>query len=216
MGRSTVHYADDKTNNSLKRLHKLLRPAGTPVQRVEYIIELLLLRIFEVKLRRDGEFAVLRQLFTDANEELKQEKQKRLFSYLKSIDSASITSVLNTIHFPFYGKIVTEVGQIIKNTELTPKVMDELVLIQSVFSNSNFTNNVIGGNLQEVINEVANLDEALLVKTDLLGDAIESALSETGGTKDIGLYRTPDHIRQFMVGLVEPTIDDLIMDEAVA
>lgn len=214
MGRSTVHYADDKTNNSLKRLHKLLRPAGTPVQRVEYIIELLLLRIFEVKLRRDGEFAVLRQLFTDANEELKQEKQKRLFSYLKSIDSASITSVLNTIHFPFYGKIVTEVGQIIKNTELTPKVMDELVLIQSVFSNSNFTNNVIGGNLQEVINEVANLDEALLVKTDLLGDAIESALSETGGTKDIGLYRTPDHIRQFMVGLVEPTIDDLIMDPA--
>ncbi|WP_177565182.1 N-6 DNA methylase [uncultured Phascolarctobacterium sp.] len=214
MGRSTVHYTDDKTNNSLKKLHKLLRPAGTPVQRVEYIIELLLLRIFEVKLRRDGEFSVLRQLFTDTNEELKQEKQKRLFSYLKSIDSASITSVLNTVHFPFYGNIVTEVGQIIKNTELTPKVMDELVLIQSVFSNSNFTNNVIGGNLQEVITEVSNLDEALLVKTDLLGDAIESALSETGGTKDIGLYRTPDHIRQFMVGLLEPTIDDLIMDPA--
>jgi type I restriction-modification system DNA methylase subunit len=206
MGRSTVHYTDNKTNNSLKKLHKLLRPAGTPVQRVEYIIELLLLRIFEVKLRRDGEFAVLRQLFMGA------EEQKRLFTYMKTIDSTSITSVLNSIHFPFYGNIVTEVGKKIKSTELSPKVMDELVLIQSVFSNSNFTNNVIGGNLQEVIAEVSSIDEAMLVKTDLLGDAIESALSETGGTKDIGLYRTPDHIRQFMVGLIEPTINDLIMD----
>lgn len=208
MGRSTVHYTDNKTNNSLKKLHKLLRPAGTPVQRVEYIIELLLLRIFEVKLRRDGEFAILRQLF------IGEEEQKRLFTYLKTIDSSSITSVLNAIHFPFYGNIVTEVGKKIKNTELSPKVMDELVLIQSVFSNSNFTNNVIGGNLQEVISEVSGIDEATLVKTDLLGDAIESALSETGGTKDIGLYRTPDHIRQFMVGLVEPTVNDLIMDPA--
>lgn len=42
MGRSTVHYADNKTNNVLKKLHNKLRPAGTPVQRVEYIIELLM------------------------------------------------------------------------------------------------------------------------------------------------------------------------------
>lgn len=42
MARSTIHYADNKTNNALKKLHNKLRPAGTPVQRVEYIIELLL------------------------------------------------------------------------------------------------------------------------------------------------------------------------------
>ncbi|GHT12789.1 hypothetical protein AGMMS4956_07920 [Bacteroidia bacterium] len=53
MGRSTVHYADNETNNILKRLHNKLRPAGTPVERVEYIIELLLLRIFEVKLKQE-------------------------------------------------------------------------------------------------------------------------------------------------------------------
>jgi hypothetical protein len=46
MARSTVHYADNDTNSILKKLHNKLRPAGTPVQRVEYIIELLL-RIFE-------------------------------------------------------------------------------------------------------------------------------------------------------------------------
>lgn len=41
MGRSTLQYADNKTNNALKKLHNKLRPAGTTVQRVEYITELL-------------------------------------------------------------------------------------------------------------------------------------------------------------------------------
>ncbi len=88
------------------------------------------------------------------------------------------------------------------------------MLIQEVFSNSNFTNNVQTGNLREVIEAVADLDEERLLNTDLLGDAIESALSETGGTKDIGLFRTPDHIRQFLVGLLEPSIKDTVFDPA--
>lgn len=70
MARSTVHYADKETNNTLKKLHNKLRPAGTPVQRVEYIIELLLLRIFEVKLVQDPEFEQLRGAFAGDNETL--------------------------------------------------------------------------------------------------------------------------------------------------
>jgi type I restriction-modification system DNA methylase subunit len=98
---------------------------------------------------------------------------------------------------------------------LPQKVQDQLVLIEEVFSNSNFTNNVNSGNLGEVISIVANdIEESRLLKTDLLGDAIESVLSETGGTKDVGLFRTPDHIRQFMTGLIESTFDDQIFDPA--
>jgi type I restriction-modification system DNA methylase subunit len=97
---------------------------------------------------------------------------------------------------------------------LSQKVQDQLVLIAEVFKNSNFTNNVKSGNLQEVLGLVGELDEERLLKTDLLGDAIESALSETGGTKDIGLHRTPDHIRHFMVALTAPTFDDTIYDPA--
>ena len=62
MARSTVHFADNITDNALKKLHKKLRPAGTPVQRVEYIIELLLLRIFETKLKQDEELNLSRTL----------------------------------------------------------------------------------------------------------------------------------------------------------
>ena len=220
MGRSTVHYADNKTNNALKKLHNKLRPAGTPVQRVEYIIELLLLRIFETKLKQDSEFKPLRKLFSPefqwrnpktGNEE---SNENRLFSYLTSVSNDKILAELNDNFFPFYSSILKSARQVFENN-LTQKVQDQLVLIEEVFSNSNFTNNVNSGNLGEVISIVANnIEEERLLKTDLLGDAIESALSETGGTKDIGLFRTPGHIRQFMTALVEPTFDDIVFDPA--
>lgn len=223
MGRSTVHYADNKTNNALKKLHNKLRPAGTPVQRVEYIIELLLLRIFETKIKQDEEFKPLRKLFSadykwknpkkgaDAPEET---NEHRLFSYLPTVSNDQILSELNDNFFPFYSSILHSARQVFEGN-LPQKVQDQLVLIEEVFSNSNFTNNVNGGNLGEVISIVANdIEEARLLKTDLLGDAIESALSETGGTKDVGLFRTPDHIRQFMTAMIEPTFDDIIFDPA--
>ena len=85
MGRSTVHYADNQTNNILKALHNKLRPAGTPVQRVEYILELLLLRMFEVKLKREAEFKELRVLFNEENAH-----QDKLFSHLLTLGSEQI------------------------------------------------------------------------------------------------------------------------------
>ena len=220
MGRSTVHYADNKTNNALKRLHNKLRPAGTPVQRVEYIIELLLLRIFETKIKQDEEFKSLRKLFSRdfkwVNPKTGQEEtnENRLFSYLASVPNEQIMVQLNDNFFPFYSSILKSASLVIEGN-LHQKVQDQLVLIEEVFTNSNFQNNVNSGNLSEVIGIIANdIEESRLLQTDLLGDAIESALSETGGTKDIGLYRTPDHIRQFMTSLVEPSFEDTVFDPA--
>ena len=220
MARSTVHYADNKTNNALKKLHNKLRPAGTPVQRVEYIIELLLLRIFETKIKQDDEFKPLRKLFTSdyrwKNPKTGQEEsnENRLFSYLPTVSNDQILAELNDNFFPFYSSILQSARQVFEGN-LPQKVQDQLVLIEEVFSNSNFTNNVNSGNLGEVIGVVAHdIEEARLLKTDLLGDAIESALSETGGTKDIGLFRTPDHVRQFMTALVESDFNDLVFDPA--
>ena len=220
MGRSTVHYADNRTNNALKKLHNKLRPAGTPVQRVEYIIELLLLRIFETKIKQAEEFKPLRKLFSadyvwkNPKTGAEESNENRLFSYLPTVSNEQILSELNDNFFPFYSSILHSARQVFEGN-LPQKVQDQLVLIEEVFSNSNFTNNVNSGNLGEVISIVANdIEEARLLKTDLLGDAIESALSETGGTKDVGLFRTPDHIRQFMTALIEPTFDDVIFDPA--
>lgn len=207
MARSTIHYTDNFTNNILKKLHNKLRPAGTPVQRVEYIIELLLLRIFEIKLRQEEEFKPLRKLFEGDN-------YKLLFSYLQSLTGEQIKAHLNSSIFPFYGRILSEARKVFKNENLPQKVQDHLVLIEEVFANSSFTTNVQSGNMHEIIGLVAEIDESTILKTDILGDAIESALSETGGTQDIGLYRTPDHIRQMMVALADPTFEDIIYDPA--
>ena len=220
MGRSTVHYADSKANKSLKALHNKLRPAGTPVQRVEYIIELLLLRIFETKLKQDEEFKPLRKLFSpdyrwlNPKTGIKESNVNRLFSYLSTVANDQLLPELNDNFFPFYSTILNSARNVFEGN-LPSKVQDQLVLIEEVFSNSNFTNNVNSGNLGEVISIVAHdIEEARLLKTDLLGDAIESALSETGGTKDIGLFRTPDHVRTFMTALIEPTFNDFIFDPA--
>lgn len=206
MARSTIHYADNKTNNILKALHNKLRPAGTPVMRVEYIIELLLLRIFEVKLKHDTEFAPLRKLFDGDNYRL-------LFSHFLSLNGNQVLSELNKNVFVFYGNILGHARDVYKKN-LPQKVQDQLVLIEEVFSNSSFNNNVKNGNLSEIISLVNDIDEERLLKTDLLGDAIESALSEQGGTKDVGLYRTPDHIRQMMVVMADPDFKDIIFDPA--
>jgi type I restriction-modification system DNA methylase subunit/restriction endonuclease S subunit len=206
MGRSTVHYTDSETNNILKRLHNKLRPAGTPVERVEYIIELLLLRIFETKVKQDVLFAPLRKLFEGENYRL-------LFSHLLSLNGEQILSELNKNVFPFYASILSKARTVVTGN-LPQKMQDQLVLTEEVFANSNFTNNVKGGVIAEVIGLVNEIEEKHILKTDLLGDAIESALSETGGTKDLGLYRTPDHIRQMMVQMVDPDFTDTIFDPA--
>jgi len=206
MGRSTVHYADSETNNILKRLHNKLRPAGTPVERVEYIIELLLLRIFEAKLKQDESFRPLRNLFSGENYRL-------LFSHLLSLNGEQILLELNKNIFPFCSTILSKARTVVAGN-LPQKMQDQLVLMEEVFANSNFTNNVKGGVIAEVIGMVNEIDEKYILKTDLLGDAIESALSETGGTKDLGLYRTPDHIRRMMVEMVDPDFTDTIFDPA--
>jgi len=126
MGRSTVHYADSDTNNILKKLHKKLRPAGTPVQRVEYIIELLLLRIFEVKLKQDPDFKQLRDLFKAPNDKL-------LFSALYTVGNERLLPVLNEQFFPFYASILSQARKVYK-TNLGQKVQDQLVLIDKLGS----------------------------------------------------------------------------------
>ncbi len=101
MGRSTVHYADNKTNNALKKLHNKLRPAGTPVQRVEYIIELLLLKIFKTKFKQDEEFKSLRKLFSpdyiwkNPKTGVVESNENRLFSYLPTVSNEQILSEHN-------------------------------------------------------------------------------------------------------------------------
>lgn len=68
--------------------------------------------------------------------------------------------------------------------------------------------------LQPVITKLDDLYTNEIKKLDMMGDLYEYMLSkiETSGTN--GQFRTPRHIREMMVKLVEPTPDDLICDPA--
>ncbi|CAN5538939.1 hypothetical protein BH11BAC3_BH11BAC3_10400 [soil metagenome] len=83
MEASTVHYADNNTN-ALKKLHNKLRPAGTPVQRVEYIIEFLLLTIFETRCQ------VLKDLL-----KIKTETEKKIYKLLAGVWGAEFIETVN-------------------------------------------------------------------------------------------------------------------------
>lgn len=50
--------------------------------------------------------------------------------------------------------------------------------------------------------------------SEQLGDAYELLLNILGSSGDLGMFRTPRHIIDFIVALVEPTKDDRILDPA--
>ncbi len=50
--------------------------------------------------------------------------------------------------------------------------------------------------------------------SEQLGDAYELLLNILGSSGDLGMFRTPRHIIDFIVSLVEPTKDDRILDPA--
>lgn len=68
--------------------------------------------------------------------------------------------------------------------------------------------------LQKVITGLEELYEHDIEDRDTLGDLYEYMLSKLNTASQNGQFRTPKHIRDMMVRLVEPTPDDLICDPA--
>ena len=68
--------------------------------------------------------------------------------------------------------------------------------------------------LQKVITGLDELYEHDIKDKDTLGDLYEYMLSKLNTAGQNGQFRTPKHIRDMMVQLVDPTPDDLICDPA--
>lgn len=65
-------------------------------------------------------------------------------------------------------------------------------------------------NFLKIIDENFDYNE----DSEQLGDAYEFLLNSLGSAGDLGMFRTPRHIIDFIVSLVEPTKDDRILDPA--
>lgn len=68
--------------------------------------------------------------------------------------------------------------------------------------------------LQKVITALDELYEHDIQDRDMLGDLYEYMLGKLATAGQNGQFRTPKHIREMMVALVEPTPDDCICDPA--
>ena len=65
-------------------------------------------------------------------------------------------------------------------------------------------------NFLKIIDENFDYNE----DSEQLGDAYEFLLNSLGSAGDLGMFRTPRHIIDFIVSLVEPTKEDRILDPA--
>ena len=59
------------------------------------------------------------------------------------------------------------------------------------------------------------LSEIDMSSKDIMGDAYEYALGKMSSAGQLGQFRTPRHIIDMMVNLVEPTLDDKVLDPAM-
>jgi len=62
---------------------------------------------------------------------------------------------------------------------------------------------------------VSVLSEIDMTNKDIMGDVYEYALGKMSSAGQLGQFRTPRHIIKMMVDLVEPTLDDIIVDPAM-
>ena len=70
--------------------------------------------------------------------------------------------------------------------------------------------------LQKIITGLDDLYEHDIEELDMRGDLYEYMLSKLSTAGQNGQFRTPKHIREMMVELVQPTPEDLICDGTVA
>ena len=62
---------------------------------------------------------------------------------------------------------------------------------------------------------VGELDEIDMTNKDVMGDVYEYCLGKMAAAGNLGQFRTPRHIINMMVELVEPKMDDLVLDPAM-
>ena len=68
--------------------------------------------------------------------------------------------------------------------------------------------------LQKIITGLEDLYEHDIAELDMQGDLYEYMLGKLATAGQNGQFRTPKHIRELMVQLLQPTPDDLIVDPA--
>lgn len=145
--------------------------------------------------------------------------QSMRWSKFKDKDSREIFDIISQRVFPAikkikYGRLpdFTEQGELIE-IEKQGEVVDSKTAFARYMEDAMFlipTPQV----LQKIITGLDDLYEHDISDLDMQGDLYEYMLGKLATAGQNGQFRTPKHIREMMVELIQPTPDDLICDPA--
>jgi type I restriction enzyme M protein len=170
-----------------------------------------------------------KELETEEFENMTGEKLPRIFpssdigqsmrwSRFKNSDPRQIYDVISQRVFPAiknlrYGRLpdFTPQGEMIEIPDEPDKPADSNTAFARYMSDAMFlipTPQV----LQKIITGLDDLYEHDIADLDMQGDLYEYMLGKLSTAGQNGQFRTPKHIREMMVELVQPTPDDVICD----
>lgn len=190
-----------------------------PLTVIEQLTYLMFIRSLDEKELELEEFANMTGETSDLIFPQSETGQAMRWSKFKDKDSREIFNIISKYAFPAvkkmkYGKLpdFDEKGELIEipdredgeqmQTAFT-RYMDSAVF---VIPNANI--------LEKIVTGLDELYENNLQETDVRGDLYEYMLNKLNQSGTNGQFRTPTHIINMMVELIQPTPDDLICDPA--
>lgn len=146
--------------------------------------------------------------------------QSMRWSKFKEKDSREIFDIVSQRVFPAikklkYGQLpdFNEMGELIEISDDSSKIEEGKTAFARYMEGAAFlipTPQV----LQKIITGLDDLYEYDIADLDMQGDLYEYMLGKLATAGQNGQFRTPKHIREMMVELLEPTPDDYIVDPA--
>ncbi len=146
--------------------------------------------------------------------------QSMRWSKFKNRDSRQIFDIISQRVFPAIksmkcGRLpdFNEFGELVEIEDESSKAEESTSAFARYMSNAIFlipTEQL----LQKIITGLDDLYEHDIAELDMQGDLYEYMLSKLSAAGQNGQFRTPKHIREMMVELLQPTPDDIICDPA--
>ncbi len=177
---------------------------STAIEQITYLMFMKLLD--DGELRKEANAAALKvpyksKLFPEG--EYKPENSEKSVSYSElrwnvfhSYEPTQMFDLVMNFVFPFI-KVVNGSG---KDTAFSRYMTDAVFLVPTP---------------KVLALVVGELDSVDMTNKDIMGDVYEYCLGKMAAAGNLGQFRTPRHIINMMVELVEPKVDDIVMDPAM-
>lgn len=191
-----------------------------PLTVIEQLTYLMFIRSLDEKELETEEYENMTEVKMDKIFPQSETGQSMRWSRFKEKDSREIFDIVSQRVFPAikklkYGRLpdFNEMGELVEISDDVSEIEEGKTAFARYMEGAAFlipTPQV----LQKIITGLDDLYEHDIADLDMQGDLYEYMLGKLATAGQNGQFRTPKHIREMMVELLEPTPDDHIVDPA--